>query len=464
MNWLNKQIQKNPQKFFIQENKCTYSIMDIAEMVQIYSQAFLREEIQPHDKVLIYLPNSIEMIEIILSCFEIGAIVVPISQGFTLRELQSVITNIQPDFIITNWENRETFLHYSEPIAFIEELPNSSRGCAIFSNKYDKNIDDVCAIILTSGTTGIPKAVQLTYGNFEASCNNWNDFLQFKSEDQFLCCLPLHHIGGFAVVIRALIYGFSVNLVQSFHAKEVHHAIMANPVTIISLVPTMLKRLLNRGGGLEELKKLRYILLGGGPSSGMLLDICIHEKLPIVKVYGMTETCSGTFGLKLLEEPQSKFYAGRPFPGVKVWIKDDEIHVSGPVVMKGYLNEQETKGTHNSHDLGYLDDNDLLFLHIRRKDLIVSGGENINPMEVEECLMNINGIADVAVVGKDDEEWGQKVIAYVVHDSVPPPNELLDKELKKILSAYKIPKEYIQVSLIPRNELGKIVYEKIKSL
>ncbi len=78
--------------------------------------------------------------------------------------------------------------------------------------------------------------------------------------------------------------------------------------------------------------------------------------------------------------------------------------------------------------------------------------------------MNVNGIADVAVVGKDDEEWGQKIIAYVVHDSVPPPNELLDKELKKSLSAYKIPKEYIQVSLIPRNELGKIVYEKIKSL
>ena len=99
---------------------------------------------------------------------------------------------------------------------------------------------------------------------------------------------------------------------------------------------------------MEELKKLRYILLGGGPTPEMLLDTCIHEKLPIVKVYGMTETCSGTFGLKLLEEPQSKFYAGRPFPGVKVWIKDDEIHVSGPVVMKGYLNEQETKGTHNS--------------------------------------------------------------------------------------------------------------------
>ena len=324
-------------------------------------------------------------------------------------------------------------------------------------------MDDICVIILTSGTTGIPRAVQLSYGNFETSCSNWNNFIKFESTDQFLCCLPLHHIGGLAVLIRALIYGFSVNLVNQFQAEIVLKTIQNHPVTIISLVPTMLKRILDIEGGLEVLKSLRWILLGGGPSPEYLLDICIKEKLNIVKVYGMSETCSGTVALKLLDEPANKFYAGRPFPGAKAWIENDEIHISGPMVMKGYIGEAETNGTFNSHDLGRIE-NDLLYLDVRRKDLIISGGKNINPIEIEECLMNIEGISDAAVVGMEDDEWGQKLTAYIVHKSDSLENELFNRELKKSLSPYKIPKEYIHVSHIPRNELGKIVYEKLKSL
>ena len=463
MSWLQAQLQENPRKLFILEGNHSYLIMDIAEMVQSYSQALLREGIQAHDRILIYLPSSIEMAEIILSCFEIGAIITPLSQMLTNKERVAILKIIQPRLIITNWDGQEIFSSVSFPLTCIEEMPNSSGGCSVFKNEYEKKLDDVCAIILTSGTTGIPKAVQLTYGNFEISCRNWNGFLQFKPSDHFLCCLPLHHIGGLAVLIRALIYGFSANLVRTFEAETVYNVISNHPVSIISLVPTMLKRILAIENGLEALKTLRHILLGGGPSPEILLDTCIKEKLPIVKVYGMSETCSGTFGIKLLDEPSKKYYAGRPFPGTKVWIKNDEIHIAGPMVMKGYMDEEETKGTHNSHDLGRIDD-DLLYLHIRRKDLIISGGNNINPLEVEECLMNVNGITDVAVVGIDDDEWGQKVTAFIVHESIPLDIELLSRELRKYISPYKVPKEYIQVPHIPRNELGKIVYEKLKSL
>jgi O-succinylbenzoic acid--CoA ligase len=381
----------------------------------------------------------------------------------TIKEQEAIIAIIQPRLIITNWKERERFDSISYPLLCIEEILISSGNDSVIKNDHENKVDDVCAIILTSGSTGIPKAVQLTYGNFEISCKNWNNFLQFESGDQFLCCLPLHHIGGFAVLCRALIYGFSINLVSIFEAQAVFDAISCHPVTIISLVPTMLKRILEIEGGKEALKTMRHILLGGGPSPKSLLDICIQERLSIVKVYGMTETCSGTFGLKLLEEPQNKFYTGRPFPKTTVLIKNDEIHISGPMVMKGYLGERNTNGTHNSHDLGRLDD-DLLFLHIRRKDLIVSGGENINPLEVEECLLSVNGISDAAVVGKADDEWGQKITAYIVLKSTPLEKESLNSELKKLLSPYKIPKDYIQVSHIPRNELGKIKYDKLKAL
>ena len=462
MTWLQKQLTNNLHKLFIQEGKNQYSYSNAADMVATYSKALLKDGVQAQDRILIYLPTGVELIEIVLACFEIGAVAVPISLKLTEKERNVIIEKIEPKLIIANWELKPALISSSFPLTPIEELPNTSSGCSAITNNYKKSLEDIAAIILTSGTTGTPKAVQLSYGNFEASCNNWNDFLQFESKDQFLCCLPLHHIGGLAVMLRALIFGFSVNLIFSFNAQLVLDTIIKFPVTIISLVPTMLKRILDLEGGLNAMKSLRWILLGGGPSPKYLLDLCIKEKLNIVKVYGMSETCSGTVGLKLLEEPHNKLYAGRPFPGAKLWTENDELHISGPMVMQAYVGEAKTNGVHNSHDFGRVDADNLIFLDIRRKDLIITGGENVNPIEVEESLMNVEGVSDAAVVGIDDDEWGQKVTAYIVTTSLE--NDFLHSELEKFLSPYKIPKEYIQVSHIPRNELGKIVYEKLRSL
>ena len=465
MSWLQKQVNQIPKKLFIQFGKYSYTFIDIAEMVQVYSRSLKKENIHKNDRVLIYLQSNVELVEVILACMEIGAIAVPISPKLKTKERDAIIEKIKPKLIVTNWQFKpiltSTTLLFT-PVTSIEELPNASSGCAVVSNNYNKNKDDIAAIILTSGTTGVPKAVQLTFGNFEASCNNWNEFLQFKPKDQFLCCLPLHHIGGLAVMLRALMFGFSVNLVSSFEAQKVIDTIIKYPITIISLVPTMLKRILDLEGGLIALKSLRWILLGGGPSPEYLLDLCIKEKLNIVKVYGMSETCSGTVGLKLLDEPHNKLYAGRPFSGACIWTENDELHISGPMVMKGYVGEKANKGSHNSHDLGRIDADGLVFLDIRRKDLIVTGGENVNPIEVEEALIIVDGITDAAVVALEDEEWGQMVVAYIVmkEEFRISNNELRDRLLIN-LSEFKVPKEFFQVDKIPRNELGKIEYEKL---
>ncbi len=469
MSWLQNQIEQYPHKLFIQSGDSRYSFIESAEMVASYSRSLLKENIQPEDRILIYLPSTVELIEIILACFEIGAVAVPISPKLTNAERNAIIEKNQPKLIITNWQFKKVFSFLLSPPSFlpppvtpIEELPNSSAGCASNKNEYILKSDHLAAIILTSGTTGIPKAVQLSYGNFEASCNNWNEFLQFQANDQFLCCLPLHHIGGLAVMLRALKFGFSVNLVSTFEAQLVLDTIVKNPVTIISLVPTMLKRILDLDGGLTALKSLRWILLGGGPSPEYLLDLSIKEKLNIVKVYGMSETCSGTVGLKLLDEPHNKLYAGRPFPGTKVWTENDELHISGPMVMQGYVGEAEAKGSHNSHDLGRVDNDNLIFLDIRRKDLIVTGGENVNPIEVEEALLKTDGITDAAVVGIEDEDWGQRVVAYIVISECRVRNSEIRMKLTEQLSDFKIPKEFIQVPFIPRNELGKIEYGNLR--
>ena len=462
MSWLQNQVNQNPHKLFIQKGDRQYSFVDVGDMAATYSKALLKEGILTQDRILIYLPSTVELIEIVLACFEIGAIAAPISPMLIDSELEQIITTIQPKLIITSWNQKLPGSRFPIPVSCIEELPNASSGCSVITNNYKKNIEDVCSIILTSGTTGIPKAVQLTYGNFEASCNNWNEFLQFQSNDQFLCCLPLHHIGGLAVMLRALMFGFSVNLVSTFEAKLVLDTIIKYPVSIISLVPTMLKRILDLEGGLKAIKSLRWILLGGGPSPEYLLDLCIKEKLNIVKVYGMSETCSGTVGLKLLDEPQNKLYAGRPFNGAKIWTENNELYISGPMVMKGYVGEVATNGHQNSHDLGQVNNGNLVFLDIRRKDLIITGGENVNPLEVEEALLQIEGITDAAVIGVEDVEWGEKVVAYIVNSEFGIRNSEFRMKLKGRISDFKIPKEFIQVSSIPRNELGKIVYEKLR--
>ncbi|MBC8256687.1 MAG: AMP-binding protein [Candidatus Marinimicrobia bacterium] len=465
MSWLQNQILQNSEKLFIQKGDQQYTISEVGNMVSTYSRALIKEGISRQDRILIYLPSTVEFIEIILACFEIGAVAVPISPKLTESERDAINDKIQPKLIITNWQLKPIHTSFSLPLApvsFIEELPNASSGCSSFNNDYKYNTDDIAAIILTSGTTGTPKAVQLTYGNFEASCNNWNGFLQFQKTDQFLCCLPLHHIGGLAVMLRALKFGFSINLVSTFEAQLVLNTMIKYPVTIISLVPTMLKRILDIEGGLTALKTLRWILLGGGPSPEYLLDLCIKKQLNIVKVYGMSETCSGTVGLKLLDEPHNKLYAGRPFSGAKIWSENDELHISGPMVMKGYVGETETNNSHNTHDLGRVDEDNLIFLDIRRKDLIITGGENVNPIEVEEALLKIDGITDAAVVGMEDEEWGQKVVAYIVISEFGIRNSDLKIKLTEQLSNFKIPKEFIQVPNIPRNELGKIEYEKLQ--
>ena len=175
----------------------------------------------------------------------------------------------------------------------------------------------------------------------------------------------------------------------------------------------------------------------------------------------MTETCSGVIGVNLIDKPDKINFAGQPLKDVKIWIDQNEIILSGPMIMEGYFNQPPSKGVHNSKDIGWIDDEGFLFLEMRRKDMIVSGGENINPKEIEDALYNISEFKDIAIFGKEDEEWGQKVIAFIIVKSNQQKDINLKKALKGKIADYKIPKEFIFVSKIHRNEIGKVIHEKL---
>ncbi len=461
--WLQKRLAINPTGLFLKFGEETFTFGEIADSVTIVQKAFSASGIHSKNKLIVLLPNGIELVEVILTCFESGIISIPISTKFTSEELNSIVKEVQPDAIISNWNFSKKLQTNSIPLICIEEIPTLARGCQKFEIDESVSADNVCTILMTSGTTGQPKAVQLTFGNFQSSCENWNHFLQFDTTDQFLCCLPMTHIGGLAVIIRALIYGFSVNIAESFSSELLYQILSKDPVTLISLVPTMLQRIIDQPDGLQYLKSLRAILLGGGPASDNLLENCLNEKLNVVKTYGMTETCSGIVGLKILDQPEKKQFTGVPFKDVTLKIVNEEIVVSGPMVMKGYLNHSEANGIHNSRDLGWIDDG-TLFLEMRRKDLIITGGENVNPKEVEELLKSFDGINDAVVVGVPDEEWGQLVTAYLTSENSKPDIKNITNHLKDRIASFKIPKVIHFVKSIPRDELGKIKYSELHFL
>jgi O-succinylbenzoic acid--CoA ligase len=307
--------------------------------------------------------------------------------------------------------------------------------------RHEHHPDAVHSVIHTSGTTGHPKAVELTYANHAASALASADALGVELEDRWLCPLPLHHVGGLSVLIRGVINATTVVLHERFEVERVRRALEAGDVTLASMVPTMLVRL--REAGLRRAPGLRAIALGGGPIPPGLLEWAADVGLPVVPVYGMTETASQVVA----------GWPGRPLRGVEMSIAPDgELLVRGPMVASEAL---AGDGWLHTGDLGRLDPGGLLHVEGRLKELIVTGGENVAPLEVERVLMEHPAVADAGVAGRPDAEWGEAVVAFVVLRE-PVTAEDLRAWCADRLAAFKVPKRVEVVDGLPRNSGGKL--------
>lgn len=290
--------------------------------------------------------------------------------------------------------------------------------------------DAVHTIIHTSGTTGEPKPVELTYGNHAASERAAADALGVDPGDRWLCPLPLFHVGGLGVLIRSAIRATTAVLGPPEALGD---------VTLASLVPTQLRRLAR-----TEAPSLRAIALGGGPIAPDLLE----TPLPVVPVYGMTETCSQVVA----------GIPGRPLRGAEVRITEDgEILVRGPMVARGAL---APDGWLHTGDRGHFDDDGLLHVEGRIKELIVTGGENVSPLEVEHALLEHPAVRDAGVAGLPDPEWGEAVTAFVVLDGDPGD---LRAWCRERLAPHKVPKAVHAVGELPRNAAGKLLRDRLAS-
>jgi O-succinylbenzoic acid--CoA ligase len=305
---------------------------------------------------------------------------------------------------------------------------------------------DVWVVLHTSGTTAAPKPVALTYGNFRASAAAAASNLPLTPDDRWLCVMPLFHVGGLSILTRSAFAGSSAIVHERFDADAVCESLESGEATVVSLVATMLGRL--RAAGLSRAPALRAALVGGGPVPRDLLDWGAEIGLPLLQTYGMTETCSQ------IATAAAGSSAARPLPGVEVQIGfDSEILVRGPMVSAGAL---AADGWLHTGDRGRLDSEGFLHVEGRIKDTIVTGGENVAAAEVEEALVSHPAVADAAVVGRPDPEWGEAVTAFVVLDAEAS-DESIVAHARERLAGYKVPRAIVRVEELPRTASGKLL-------
>jgi o-succinylbenzoate---CoA ligase len=314
----------------------------------------------------------------------------------------------------------------------------------------------VATVIHTSGTTADPKPVELTVGNWVASALGSALALGLDPQDRWLCTLPLSHVGGLSILIRSAIYGTTVVLHERFDAREARRAIEEQRITLISLVPTTLERLLD--AGLDAPHDLRVALIGGGPLPPALAQRAKAAGLPVAQTYGMTEACSQV-ATSLPGEPET---AGRPLLGTQVAIAPDgEILVKGPTVAPGAA---DGDGWLHTGDLGSIDDRGRLTVTGRKADTIVSGGENVAPAEVEAVLLTHPAVADAAVHGAQDPEWGEAVVATVVLRNGGRADEAaLRAHVAASLASFKVPKLFTFTDSLPRTASGKLMRRELSA-
>ncbi|MHB8581238.1 MAG: o-succinylbenzoate--CoA ligase [Ignavibacteriaceae bacterium] len=356
-----------------------------------------------------------------------------------------------------------------------------------FDNLHEKNViqsninlDSTALIIFTSGSTGKPKGVEITFNNLVQSALTGNQYFAHQENDRWLASLPFYHVGGFSIIVRTFLFGATLLFPDSLDIKHLANAIKNLHPTHASFVSTQLKRLIE--SGTEPNEELRQVLLGGGFIELSLIETAMDKGWNVAKSFGATETCSFVSVLTTDQFSKRRESAGKALPPNEILILDEnnnimppgetgEIVIKGNSVTKGYLNNpDETKkkfsnGFYYTGDYGFLDENGFLFVEARRNDLIITGGENVNPVEVENELLKHPLINEVSVFSLMEQEWGQIIAAaLVIKNNSDITLEEIKSYLNNKLASYKHPKKILILKSLPKTDLGKVQKEKLREM
>lgn len=404
-------------------------------------------------RVGLWAANSVEWIVVALAVARAGAVLVPLNTRLADAEVDWQAARAGLRVVIAADALAARAVGASRLVSFAEwqGLPSGNRDP--FAGHDDPARD--AAILFTSGTTGRPKGAVLTRGNQVASARASGAVLPLGPGDRWLASLPFFHVGGLSIVHRCLLSGACVVLPAAFSADELDRAIEDHGVTHLSVVDATLARVLEARGGRALPDHVKAVVVGGGPVSPALLEACPQA----MASYGLTESCAMVTLVRPGAGDAQRRTAGQALPGVGLRIAaDGVIEVRGAMVMRGYLDDPEATaaalqdGWLRTGDLGELDADGCLRVLSRRDDLIISGGENVYPAEIEHALREHPAVADAVVVGVPDGQWGEVPLAFVELRAPGEPD--LRAFLAPRLARYKIPRIAF-VDAIPRLANGK---------
>jgi long-chain acyl-CoA synthetase len=412
-----------------------------------------------------------EIVELLFATSKIGAVTVPLNWRLAPAELAAVVADAQPDVLIAGDAYGDVAApnvvvvgtEYERWLAAHEPVDPGGRG----------ESNDTVLQLYTSGTTGVPKGVLTTNRNLAAAAES-SPLWEFDADTISMTPLPMFHIGGIGWAFLGLWNAATTVLISEFVPEDVLDVLERQRVTNTIFVPTMLQLLCAVPGADErDYSALRSIAYGASPiTTPVLKDALRTFRCSLYGVYGLTESTGGVMQLDPADHAHERLLrsAGRPFPWVELKIVDGEVWLRAPNVTPGYFNRPEETaaaltddGWLKTGDGGYLDDDGYLFLTDRIKDMIVSGGENVYPVEVEEALAQHPDVAEVAVIGVPDERWGETVKALVVARAgrSPTADELVAFARER-LAGYKLPRSVEFVDDLPRTPSGKVLKRKLR--
>lgn len=473
-NWLCQRAKLTPDRPALSGTEGKWTFKELFDEANRIARQLHSAGIRPGDRVALLGRSTEETVLFIHACWLLGTEIVCLNTRLSPEELHWQVHDAEARLVIAD-DGIQINIQGVERLSYSAVRQTEE---ARFPLKEYWEEDDTLSIMYTSGTTGNPKGVRQTAGNHTSSALASVLNLGLREKDSWLNMMPLFHISGLSILIRSVIYGMETVLYEKFDAREAALQISRGRVTSMSVVALTLDQIIT----VMETEKLlahsdfRTMLVGGGPVPLHFLERAKSRGLPILQTYGMTETCSQTATLSKEEAERKVGSAGKPLFFNQIKIKGaaepgevGEVLVKGPHVTPGYIGSHCDKspltadGWLTTGDAGYVDEEGYLFIVDRRADLIISGGENIYPAEIENVLVAHPSVKEAGVCAKDDEKWGQVPVAFLVTSGPVTKEELLDY-CALHLARYKTPKEIHFIEQLPRNASNKLMRFELKKM
>lgn len=478
--WLGMQANSQPNNPFLLYKNSAYTFQQVNLLVSKVCQLWiLRRDSADTAPFGILATDPLLTCLLVLTAVRLDRPVVVLNQRLSDTQLQDQcsLLNLRLVFVDSNeplQHDRSLGVGCVKSQVSISAFSCLSDGCAAVSSKaFQGDLRALQGFVFTSGTTGVHKAVQLTFANHYWSAVGSAYRLGYSTDDRWLHCMPFSHVGGLALLFRALLFGFSLQLVNKFSVEEVLNTILHGNATLASFVPTMLIRLLDSNLCIRNQPvPFRFALVGGSKVPAALLEKCKSQGIEIVPSYGMTETCTH-IASAYPHGANANTGEGVPLPFVQISIRKvagqdmpgqatGEIWVRGPQVSQ---EQTDSQGWLQTGDYGYFDMEGRLHVLGRSQDVFQIGGETVDSSNTLSVLRLFPGVQDCWVVGLPDREWGHELIALIVpHIGAQIHVDDLKMHCRERLSALQTPKVFLMAKAIPRSLSGKVLRDQARAL